>query len=96
MSIEIQPLLEIEGGPLLGFYAKGHHETAPFTKAMIRFARREGYPCVLGGLKAKDVVRIWWRWVPFRDDGYFLGMGQYEAKPHSRGAFKVTWWEIPS
>ena len=90
MSIEIQPLYELDGGPIMGFYARGHHETAVFTKAMVRFARREGYPCILGGLEANDVIRTWWRMVPWHGGEE---MEQQKAEPHSRGAFKVTCWD---
>lgn len=103
MSIEIEPLREMEGGPLLGFYAKGHHDLAAFLRAMLEYAIEEGYddrlpyrkrgPGFYPGLNIWDVSLTWWRWVPWMGQAGLYA--QYEAEPHSRGAFKVTWWEAP-
>lgn len=103
MSIEIEPLSEIDGGPLLGFYAKGHHDLDAFLQAILEYAVEEGregdLPMMMSesgqypALKPEQVMTTWWRWVPWMGERGLYA--QYEAEPHSRGAFKVTWWEAP-
>ena len=101
-AIGIETLFEIDGGPALGFYTRGHHDRDAFLRALLEHVAEEGYEEVLPyrkvgdgfypNLHAWDVSVEWWRWVPFWDGDCLLGMGQHKAEPRSRGAFKVTWW----
>ena len=106
INIEIEPLWELGGGPIISFHARGHHDQAAFLRALLEYVVEEGYeeklPFAKRGsgfypkLRVLDVHLLWWRWVPCLDDaGYPGGMAQHNAEPHSRGAFKVTCWECP-
>lgn len=98
-TIDIQPLWELEGGPIMGFYAKGHHEAAAFLRALLDYVTQYGYDDELPmvgdepDLQPEQVSLTWWRWVPWVEDGSYEGMTQRQAEPGSRGSFKVTWWE---
>ena len=102
MVIDIQPLRELDDGPLMGFYARGHHEQIDFLRAMLEYIVEEGYedkllfakrgPGFYPKLRVWDAHRLWWRTVPWRGGE---GMEMQVAEPHSRGAFKVTCWDIP-
>ena len=100
--IEIQPIWEVDGGPLWGFYARGHHDRVPFLRTLLEYMVEEGYedklPILISGtggypaLQVEQVSCLWWRWVPW-DDGQGCVMAQHEAVAGSCGAFKVTFWE---
>lgn len=100
--IEIESLREVDGGPLMGFYARGHHDLATFLRALLEYAVEEGYedrlPFAKRGsgfyprLRLWDARLLWWRTVPWCGGE---GTELQEAQPHSRGAFKVTCWECP-
>ena len=65
----------------LGFYSKGFHSTDEFTRAL-----RDEWD---RWIPPQSVERQWWRCVPNpdQDEG---GSLFYPAKPHSPGAFPVT------
>ncbi len=100
-DMEIEPLRELDDGPLMGFYARGHHDLADFLRAMLEYVVEEGYedmlpfrkrgPGFYPRLKVWDVSLLWWRAVPWRGEDTELR----QAEPNSLGAFKVTSWEVP-
>ena len=100
--IDIQPLRELDSGPIMGFYARGHHDRAAFLRALLEYVVEEGYedrlpfakrgPGFYPRLRVWDAHLLWWRTVPWHGDE---GMELQKAEPHSRGAFRATCWECP-
>ncbi|UXS01136.1 hypothetical protein [Agrobacterium tumefaciens] len=84
-----------DGGSLMGYWAKGHHERHAFAEAVNQHTGADYYydkryvswERRLPG--STDVVRHeWWRAVPLSGEP---GHSVYQsAEPHSRGAFPVT------
>lgn len=99
--IEIQPLYEVDEGPIMGFYARGHYKRIDFLRVMLEYVAEEGYedklfyakrgPGFYPWLRVWDVHWLWWRAVPWQGGE---GMELQVAEPHSRGAFAVTSWEM--
>lgn len=96
-SIEIIDLREAgwDGGGLMGYWAKGHHERYAFAAAVNQYTGADHYydqryvNVEARNLGNIDVVRHeWWRVVPVSGEP---GHSTYHnAEPHSRGAFAVT------
>lgn len=100
------PAIEIfdmrEGGPnggkLMGYWAKGHHERYAFAEAVNEYTGADCYhdsryvtvPRRIGD--PEPVRHEWWRSVPISGEP---GHNVYHAaEPHSRGAFAVTFTTI--
>ena len=92
-GIEVQDLREggEDGGGLLGFWSRGHHDRWKFAEAVNHYtgadidydirhvSRREDM---------RDVRHEWWRTVPASGEPGCVFY--HQAEPHSRGAFAVT------
>lgn len=80
-KLEVEQIFDIDGGQLLGYYSKGHHEDEPFREAVAEWD--EDW--------AEEVIhRDWMRTVPL-NNGLFCTMQFFKAIPKSRGAFPVTY-----
>jgi hypothetical protein len=93
-SIEIIELREAgsDGGSLMGFYARGHHDRWAFSNACNAYTgadMQHDDRYVPTEWREKEVVRHeWWRTVPISGEpGFFR---YHSAEPRSRGAFPVT------
>lgn len=92
-GIDIQDLREggPDGGGLMGFWARGHHDLWKFAEAVNAYTGADyeydrRYVTVRDD--KKSVRHEWWRTVPDSSDP---GSVYYRnAEPHSRGAFAVT------
>jgi hypothetical protein len=85
--ITIEELRELDGGALMGFYAKGHHDDLAFIAALSEYleaSNRERFEC-----KSTDICRVYWRNVPapYYDDGAWQIT---DARGPGRGAYAVT------
>lgn len=96
-SIEIIDLREAgcDGGGLMGYWAKGHHDRYAFAEAVNQYTGADCYydqryvNVVSRNLGNIEVVRHeWWRAVPM--SGQPGRIAYHNAEPHSRGAFAVT------
>jgi hypothetical protein len=89
-SIEIEELREAgeDGGDLMGYFARGHHDPYEFAKAANEHSGAlESYDC--RHVKPKYVSQVWYRTVQMRGEP----KGTYEfrpATPGERGAWKAT------
>lgn len=95
-TIDIIDLREAgsDGGGLMGYWAKGHHDRFAFAKAV---NDHTGADCYYDtryvfvshlGYGPQPVRHEWWRAVPMSGEP---GFSMYHsAEPHSRGAFPVT------
>jgi hypothetical protein len=92
-GIDIQDLREggPDGGGLIGFWARGHHDLWKFAEAVNAYTSADAiYDRRYVNLSADttSVRHEWWRTVPdATDPGSVL---YHNAEPHSRGAFAVT------
>lgn len=89
--ITIEELRELDGGVLLGYYAKGHHDDLAFIAALAEHLEansRERFEC-----KSTDIYRAYWRNVPapYYDDGAWQITA---AKGPGPGAYAVTVVEL--
>lgn len=90
--IEIEDLREAgeDGGDLMGYHARGHHDRFAFAEAcnkrngdISHWDRRH--------VREGDVRHAWWRTVPIKgSDGLYAF---HDAEPKSRGAYAVTVWD---
>jgi hypothetical protein len=90
-NINIETLRELDGGVVLGFYAKGHHDDLSFTAALAEYLDEIKYPRL--ECKSSDINRVYWRNVPapYYDDGAWQ---MVNAKGPGRGAYAVTVVEL--
>ncbi|MGV6875869.1 hypothetical protein ACUSIJ_24690 [Pseudochelatococcus sp. B33] len=98
-KVYVSDIIEIreagpDGGGLLGFYAKGHHDVWKFAHAVNKHTGADPehdarYVPLRLGEEGRDIVRHeWWRTVPEAGEpGYYRFIA---AEPKSRGAFAVT------
>ena len=77
-------LSDIDYGGVLGYYARGHEPIEDVIAAL-----DWDYEEIA---TAELVSQEWWRWVPYGAPGEGQMM-QQRAEPHSRGAFRVTYWD---
>lgn len=90
--IEVEDLREAgeDGGDLMGFYARGHHDAYAFAEACNKrneagstWDRRHVYP--------RQVRHVWWRTVPMAGQA---GCSFFAtAEPNSRGSYPATVWD---
>lgn len=85
--IEIDVVLSIEDGLVLGYFSKGHADLDEWVAAAERNLDRSEYP---GADAAELPTHQWWRCVPRMYGGRFEGMAFQPAEAGARGAFKVT------
>lgn len=82
-SIEIESVPEFDGGEYNGWLeCKGHVPPADFLAAL---GEQWQLNC-----SESEVKHVWIRYVPFRDNGAYIGMVATYARPHSRGATPRT------
>jgi len=83
-SLEVQALLELDGGSFMGWWSKGHHNPEEFHRAVVDY--EEGVHSVPA---VADVKHLWARVLPnrFTDEGG--GWLSYCSGP-GRGAFPLT------
>lgn len=95
-AIEIIDLREAgsDGGGLMGYWAKGHHDRHAFADAVNEYTGADWlydtrYVVITRPLSGPQPVRHeWWRAVPMSGEpGHSV---YHSAEPHSRGAFPVT------
>lgn len=95
-AIEIIDLREAgpDGGGLMGYWAKGHHDLFAFAEAVNEHTGADWlydtrYVVIFRPLSGPQPVRHeWWRAVPMSGEpGHSV---YHSAEPHSRGAFPVT------
>lgn len=79
-----------DGGDLMGFYAKGHHDRHDFAEACNHYTGADPVYDVRH-VRADTVHHAWWRCVPIAGaSGYY----RFDAaEPKTRGAFAVTLWD---
>ncbi|MGY0790910.1 hypothetical protein ACW7BJ_16210 [Azospirillum argentinense] len=92
MEIEVLREAGEDGGGFLGFWIKGHVDMGKFQAACVVYANDELYDHDRrDGMSITQwmVRQGWWRCVPMGggEEGFFYS----DAKPHSRGAFPVTY-----
>lgn len=95
-AIDIIDLREAgsDGGGLMGYWAKGHHERYAFAEAVNDHTGADNYYDARYvhvsrlAYGPQPVRHEWWRAVPMSGDpGHSV---YHSAEPHSRGAFPVT------
>ena len=92
-EIEILEITEAgeDGGDLMGWYAKGHHNKKHFTENVKKYSGFNSYSD-FKTCKENFVKHIWWRCVPMRwQDGCTMFV---DAKEGDRGAFPATVFEF--
>ena len=75
-------------GATLIYFAKGHIADDSFRQALAREDPGSA------DLQEAPVLHAWWRWVP-GGPGDDFGVYQHDAQPHARGAFEVTYVNVP-
>lgn len=85
---DIEVLRELDGGAILGFYARGHHDNLTFVVALSAYMDETGYDQRFE-CHASDIRREYWRNVPapYYDDGAHIIT---TAQSAGRGAYAVT------
>lgn len=89
-QIEIEELREAgeDGGDLMGYYARGHHDPADFERAANKYSGAE-YGWDIRYVDAKNVSHVWYRTVQM--EGQPKGTYEYRAtQPGTKGAWKAT------
>lgn len=96
-EIDILDLREAgsDGGGLMGYWAKGHHDRYAFAEAVNEYTGADCYydsrhvtVTRVVGSEPHPVRHEWWRTVPVSGQpGHSV---YHSAEPHSRGAFPVT------
>lgn len=91
-AIEILDIREAgeDGGDLMGFYAKGHHEVWRFAEACNLHNNVDSF-YDRRHVRPKDVRHVWWRNTPIAGQPGFWMFNT--AEPGSRGAYAVTVWD---
>jgi len=89
-KIEIEELREAgeDGGGLMGYFARGHHNPQEFAQAANAYSGAEwGYD--IRYVDAKDVSQVWYRTVQM--EGQPKGTYEFRvAQPGVKGAWKAT------
>ena len=79
-----------DGGDLMGFYAKGHHDCHAFAEAANKHNAAESW-YDRRHVRADDCRHSWWRTVPMAGQA---GCTMFvTAEPNSRGSYAVTVWD---
>lgn len=88
--INVEELRELGGGPLMGYYAKGHHDAAAFIESVNHWLDRHDKQ--IAG-ERYVVKHVYWRNVPATEygEGFTLFV---EAPGPGRGAYPVTVVEV--
>lgn len=89
VAIELQVIMDVEDGPSLGYYAKGHHDPAEFFAAC---EREYDHDAEEAGISY--VRHVWWRNVPIRDHYSPCSYRFVPAGPGERGAYRATILDI--
>lgn len=87
-SLDVEPLREFDGGSLLGYYSRGHHDSIAFLFEAADCADQHGRGPFT--VTSGDVKHEYWRCVPAYPTTGEHGSIFHIADGPARGAFPVT------
>lgn len=79
-EMEIEHLQDLNGGNVIGYYARGHQDPAAFVSAVLDWSYPQAF-------KPEDVRHTYYRCVPVKADACDYRLDEVQK---GRGAFAVT------